>query len=92
MKQPEPVPSPVVDPLKKSEGISAEEIERIAYLEKLEKVKDPKVAENMKYILEMGYTNFEVNMSLLQRNKNDLITAINSLCNHLVTESMFNAQ
>jgi hypothetical protein len=40
-------------------------------------------------MIDMGYSNFEVNHSLLRRNNNDLIMAINSLCNGLVSDSMF---
>jgi len=44
---------------------------------------------NMTYMLDMGFSNFEVNLNLLKRNNNDLVTAINSLENGIVTESMF---
>lgn len=51
-------------PLMKSEP-SADDLERIVYLEKLAKVKDSKMVENMMQLLEMGYSVFEVNLSLL---------------------------
>ena len=69
---------------------SAEDLERIVYLEKLAKVKDNKIVENMMQLLDMGYSVFEVNLNLLNRNKNDLIMAVNNICNGNVTESMFN--
>lgn len=78
-----------IDPLMKSEP-SAEDLERIVYLEKLAKVKDNKIVENMMQLLDMGYSVFEVNLNLLNRNKNDLIMAVNNICNGNVTESMFN--
>lgn len=40
-------------------------------------------------MMEMGYFNFTVNYNLLVRNKNDLVVAMNKLCNSIVTESMF---
>lgn len=52
------------NPLFKSEP-SADELERIVYLEKLAKVMDSKIVENMTQLLEMGYSCFEVNLSLL---------------------------
>ena len=55
----------------------------------METIKDKKLKENMIQMLEMGYNNFEVNLNLLKRNANDLIAAVNSLCNGLVSESMF---
>jgi len=50
---------------------------------------DPKLVENLKYMMDMGYLNFKVNYNLLSRNNNDLIVAINKLCNNMVSESMF---
>ena len=58
-------------------------------MEKLETLKEKVFYDNMKQMMEMGYTNYEVNLNLLKRNNNDLITAVNSLCNGLVSESMF---
>jgi hypothetical protein len=71
-----------------------EEKDKLLYLEALEKSglnadKDKKVIENLKYMMEIGYTNFSVNLSLLRRNNNDLVVAINNLCNGLVSDSMF---
>ena len=41
------------------------------------------------YMLEVGYTTFSVNFALLKRNNNDMVVAINNLCNGNVSESMF---
>jgi hypothetical protein len=70
---------------------SSDELDKIRYLEKIGQIKgaDATLIHNMQYIYDMGYTNFEVNLSLLKRNNNDLIIAINNLCNGLVSESMF---
>jgi hypothetical protein len=61
------------------------------YMEELEKanISDQALVENMKYMMNMGYYNFTVNYNLLTRNNNDLVVAINKLCNSLVTESIF---
>lgn len=48
--------------------------------------------ENLIYMMNMGYLNYKVNYNLLVRNKNELVVAINKLCNNLVTESMFEAK
>lgn len=71
---------------------SAEDLDKIRYLEKVSLLQDAKLIENLQYIYDMGYTNFEVNIALLRRNNNDLIIAINNLCNGLVSESMFNQE
>jgi len=55
----------------------------------MDSIKDKGLRDNMMQMLEMGYTNFEVNINLLKRNGNDLITAVNNLCNGLISESMF---
>ncbi len=91
VKQPEVLQQVVEESSLKEEvpKLSMEEMEKLAYLEKLAQVKEAKLVENLKHFLEMGYTNFEVNLSLLRRNKNDLIVAMNMLCNGLVTDSMF---
>lgn len=81
----------VVENLKVSQP-SAEELEKIQYLEKVETLKDPKLIDNMKQLLDMGFTNFEVNLNLLRRNNNDFVLAANSICNGLVTDSMFIAK
>lgn len=44
---------------------------------------------NLKYMMTMGYLNYKVNYNLLTRNNNDLVIAINKLCNSLVSDSMF---
>ena len=74
--------------LKKSESGQAD-VDRVIYMEKLQSIKDKALIDNMNQLLEMGYSNFEVNLNLLKRHNNDIITAVNSLDNGLVTESMF---
>ena len=61
------------------------------YLAELENsnIKDNKLKENLMYMMEAGYYNFRINYNLLTRNKNDLIIAMNKLCNNMVTDSMF---
>jgi len=58
-------------------------------MQKVEGIKDEKLAENLRTCLDMGYANFEINLEMLRRNQNDIVLAMNSLCNGLVTESMF---
>jgi len=60
---------------------SAEELEKIVYLQKLDSLNEKKYADNLIFILENGFTNFEVNLNLLKRNNNDLSIVINNLCN-----------
>jgi hypothetical protein len=71
--------------------LSEEEKMKQQYLEELERsgINDKALQENMIYMMNMGYYNFMVNYNLLVRNNNDLIMAINKLCNSLVTESIF---
>jgi beta-galactosidase/beta-glucuronidase len=79
---------PAVD-LKKSQP-SAEELEIIVYLQKLDALNEKKYSDNLIFILENGFTNFEVNLNLLKRNNNDLSIVIKNLCNSCnITESMF---
>jgi len=69
---------------------SAEELEKILYLQKLDALNEKKYADNLIFILENGFTNFEVNLNLLKRNNNDLSIVINNLFNSSnITESMF---
>jgi hypothetical protein len=58
-------------------------------VQKLEALKEKQYANNLKQLLDMGCSNFEVNLNLLKRNGNDLVAAVNKLCNGQVTESMF---
>lgn len=89
VKQEEEVPVKVEEPLMKSQ-LSAEELEKILYLQKVDDLKEKKFVENMTYLLESGFTNFEVNLNLLKRNNNDIGIVINNLCNYTnITESMF---
>lgn len=76
------------NPLKVSQP-SQDELERIIYLQKVENLKEKQFAQNLIYILDMGYSNFELNLSLLKRNNNDMIVVINNICNGNVTDSMF---
>jgi len=55
-------------------------------------IKDKTYVENLKYMMNMGYLNFRVNFNLLTRNNNDLVIAVNKLCNNMVTESIFEAK
>ena len=54
-------------------------------------ISDRAYKDNLIYMMNMGYYNFRVNVNLLIRNKNDLIVAVNKLCNNMVTESIFEA-
>lgn len=78
----------VENPLKVSQP-SQDELERIIYLQKVENLKEKQFEQNLIYILDMGYSNFELNLSLLKRNNNDMIVVINNICNGNVTDSMF---
>jgi hypothetical protein len=61
------------------------------YMEQLNSsgIQDKSLLENLKYMMNMGYLNFTINYNLLTRNNNDLVVAINKLCNNIVSESMF---
>ena len=61
------------------------------YMDEIETmgITDQRLIENLKYMMDLGYLNFRVNYNLLTRNKNDLVVAINKLCNNIVTDSMF---
>jgi len=62
-----------------------------AYMEELESagIKDQSLFTNLKYMMKMGYWNYKINYNLLTRNNNDLIIAVNKLCNNIVSDSMF---
>jgi len=62
-----------------------------AYMEELESagIKDNNLFTNLKYMMNMGYLNYKINYNLLTRNNNDLIIAVNKLCNNIVSDSMF---
>lgn len=53
--------------------------------------KDQELKQNLEYMMSMGYLNFEINMKLLVRNDNDLVIAINKLCNNMISDSIFEA-
>ena len=89
VKQEEVVPAKAQEELGVSQP-SAEELEKIFYLEKVSALKEKKFAENLTYLLDAGFSNFEVNLNLLKRNNNDFGIVINNLCNGTnITESMF---
>lgn len=75
----------------KAPEMTQEERDQAEYMKELEaaKITDKALVENLKYMMGVGYLNFRVNYNLLTRNKNDLVVAINKLCNNLVTDSMF---
>ena len=64
---------------------------RDAYMKELQKanIKDAALAQNLQYMMDMGYLNFDVNYKMLTRNGNDLVVAINKLCNNIVSDSIF---
>jgi len=74
--------------------LSDEERMKIFYEEEIKNsgIKDTSVVENLRYMMNMGYLNFTINYNLLMRNNNDLVVAINKLCNNIVSESMFEMQ
>ncbi len=68
-----------------------DEMMKKAYMEELESagLKDQNLFTNLKYMMNMGYLNYKINYNLLTRNNNDLIIAVNKLCNNIVSDSMF---
>jgi len=70
---------------------SDEDLVKEAYLKELESanLSDKDLENNLKYMMNMGYLNYRINYNLLTRNNNDLIIAINKLCNNIVSDSMF---
>jgi len=71
--------------------VSNDEMARKDYMEELTnaKLKDVSLHQNLKYMMDMGYLNYSINYNLLTRNGNDLVVAINKLCNNIVSDSMF---
>lgn len=71
--------------------MTEEELLKRNYIEELDSadIKDKDLVQNLKYMMNMGYLNYKINYNLLTRNNNDLIIAINKLCNNLVSDSMF---
>ena len=86
-----PDPKPALDLYQShfEEKPSHEDVERVAYLEKLNIIKDSNLANNLRHFMDLGYLNFELNLNLLKHHNNDLVLAMNSLCNGQVTDSMF---
>ena len=41
------------------------------------------------YLMEAGFTNFDVNYGMLKKHNNDLVVVMNMICNGLVSDSIF---
>jgi len=93
VKQEEEVVENKEEELEVQEDPRAKEDEMVKkfYMDEIENmgITDQRLIENLKYMMDLGYLNFRVNYNLLTRNKNDLVVAINKLCNNIVTDSMF---
>jgi len=74
--------------------LSDEERLKRSYMQEMQSLNlsDKSLVENLEYMMNMGYLNFRVNYNLLLRNNNDLVIAINKLCNNMVSESIFLAE
>ena len=70
--------------------ISEEEQSKLRYQKEMAEanIKDQKLVDGLNYMMEAGYLNFKVNFNLLKRCNNDLVVAINNLCNGIVSDSM----
>jgi hypothetical protein len=68
--------------------------EKILYISSMEKVEklDEVTKANLKYLMECGFLNFEVNLGLLKKYENDLAVVMNMICNNMVTDSIFLAK
>jgi hypothetical protein len=71
--------------------VSEEEKLKLAYIMELKaaNVTDKALYDNLTTMGDAGYYNFRLNYNLLNRNKNDLVVAMNKLCNFMVSDSMF---
>jgi hypothetical protein len=71
--------------------LTQEEIDKALYEKEMKEanITDAKLIENLEYMMSIGYMNFRVNYNLLTRSNNDLVVAVNKLCNNLVSDSMF---
>ena len=68
-------------------------MQRKEYLDELLGAKlNMELFNNMRTMLDLGYMNYTVNLNLLNRCNNDLIVAVNQLCNNDVTASIFEAK
>lgn len=78
------------DNLKKSAGFGQDQ-EKIHYINHVDKVEklDAQTRDNLMYLMEAGFTNFDVNYGLLKRHNNDLAVVMNMICNGLVSDSIF---
>ena len=85
----EPVQEPVEEPVKVPE-MSQEDLDKALYKKEMAaaNITDAKLRDNLEYMMSIGYMNFRVNYNLLMRSGNDLVIAVNKLCNNLVTDSM----
>jgi hypothetical protein len=74
--------------------LTDEEKLKFSYMKEMQSLNlsDNNVIANLEYMMNMGYLNFRVNYNLLMRNNNDLVIAINKLCNNMVSESIFLAE
>jgi len=84
---------PVAEVLPEPELSDEERLKR-SYMQEMQSLNlsDKSLVENLEYMMNMGYLNFRVNYNLLLRNNNDLVIAINKLCNNMVSESIFLAE
>jgi len=96
VKEQAPVEIPVIEvPVVEDQyHLSDDEKLRMIYQQELAaaNIQDQAYVQNLDYMMNMGYLNFRVNFNLLTRNNNDLVIAVNKLCNNMVTESIFEAK
>ena len=87
----EPEHSSLLEEEPKAPELSEEDRLNLQYQRDMEEanIKDAKMVENLFVIREAGYLNFKINHEMLKRNNNDIVIAINNLCNGIVSESMF---
>jgi hypothetical protein len=92
VKEQAAVEIPVVEIAEVVEAVLSDEDKlRMGYMQELTaaNIQDQTYVQNLEYMMNMGYLNFRVNFNLLTRNNNDLVIAVNKLCNNMVTESIF---
>lgn len=49
---------------------------------------DKEVKQNMLQMATMGYQNFDLNLTMLQKYNNDVVMVVNCLCNGMVSDSV----
>jgi len=88
------VEEPVAEQKEEEKALSDEDRLIMSYKQELANanIYDASYVQNLEYMMNMGYLNFRVNFNLLTRNNNDLVIAVNKLCNNMVTESIFEAK